>query len=82
MDLGGEELTQISMQKNPKTASAFKKSARGLLRVEDEGGNFVLYDNQTKEQEEQGLLQVILKDGEFHNFVTWAELKNKFMYSL
>ena len=82
VDLGGEELTQISMQKNPKTASAFKKSARGLLRVEDEGGNFVLYDNQTKEQEEQGLLQVILKDGEFHNFVTWAELKNKFMYSL
>jgi nicotinamide phosphoribosyltransferase len=75
-------LTQVSMQKNPKTASAFKKSAKGLLRVEFEEGKFVLYDEQTPEQEEQGLLKTILLDGGLYNLVQWTELKSKFMNSL
>ncbi len=57
----------ISMQKTPKTAMGSKKSAIGLLRVEFEDGKFVLYEDQTPEQEEQGLLQTILLNGELIN---------------
>ena len=82
VDLGEAELTHLSMQKNPKTASAFKKSAKGLLRVEEINSNFVLFDEQTPEQEEGGVLQTILLDGGLSNLITWSELKAKFMNSL
>jgi nicotinamide phosphoribosyltransferase len=82
VELLDDGLTQISMQKNPKTASSFKKSAKGLLRVEFEFGDFVLYDEQTKEQEKQGLLEVILLNNKLHNLTTWTHLKDKFMKSL
>lgn len=42
--------------KDPKTDNGVKKSAKGLVRVEYENGDFVLYDQQTREQEKQGLL--------------------------
>lgn len=51
--------------KNPKTdVGSVKKSAKGLLRVENENGKFVLYDQQTWEQEQQGELRTVFKDGE------------------
>lgn len=53
----------VELEKDPITDSGTKKSACGLLRVEKEGDNFVLYDRQTKEQEEQGELRTIFKDG-------------------
>ena len=53
----------ISMQKNPKTASNSKKSAKGFIRVEFENNQFVAYDNQTEEQEQQGCLKEIFRDG-------------------
>lgn len=54
--------------KNPKTDSGIKKSAKGLLRVEQEGDTLVLYDQQTEEQEKQGLLQKVYENGEpYHN---------------
>lgn len=49
--------------KDPVTDSGVKKSAKGLLRVEEENGMFVLYDEQTEEQEEQGVLVTVFKDG-------------------
>lgn len=58
----GEE--DVSMQKAPKTAMAFKKSAKGLIRVELEDGDYVAYDEQTEEQERQGELRTIFEDGE------------------
>lgn len=51
------------MQKNPKTASNSKKSAKGFIRVEFENNQFVAYDNQTEEQEQQGCLKEIFRDG-------------------
>lgn len=48
--------------KNPKTGAG-KKSAKGLLRVEKEGDQFVLYDSQTREQEVQGELKEVFRDG-------------------
>jgi len=50
--------------KDPITDSGLKKSAKGLLRVEKEGDDFVLYDQQTAEQETQGAFVTIFEDGE------------------
>lgn len=57
----------IAIYKDPKTDDGTKKSATGLLRVELEDGEYILYDNQTLEQEAQGELKVLFKDGVFEN---------------
>ena len=54
---------ETPMQKNPKTALNSKKSAKGLLRVELEDGKYVLHDQQTPEQEQQGELKEVFRDG-------------------
>jgi nicotinamide phosphoribosyltransferase len=50
------------LSKDPKTDSGVKKSAKGLIRDEFEGGDFVMYDQQTREQEKQGLLEPVFLD--------------------
>lgn len=45
--------------KDPVTDNGTKKSAKGLLRVEKEGDDYVLYDSQTPEQEAQGELRMV-----------------------
>lgn len=52
------------LYKDPATDSGVKKSAKGLLRVEREDGQYVLYDQQTWEQEAQGELRTVFEDGE------------------
>lgn len=54
-----------------------KKSAKGLLRVEYENGNFVLYDQQTPEQEAQGVLQTLFYNGDFKNLVDWKTIRTR-----
>lgn len=49
--------------KKPKTDSGMKNSACGLIRIEREHGQFVLYDKQTPEQEQKGLLTTVFEDG-------------------
>lgn len=49
--------------KDPITDSGVKRSAQGLLRVEQEGDRFVLYDRQTPEQAEGGALKPVFRDG-------------------
>lgn len=53
--------------KDPVTDSGAKRSAKGLLRVEREGEGFVLYDQQTREQEEAGELRTVFRDGIAHS---------------
>lgn len=53
----------LAMQKKPKTDSGLKHSAKGLIRVEEENGTFVMYDNQTPEQYEQGAMRDVYFDG-------------------
>lgn len=72
--VGGKEL---SMQKTPKTAANSKTSAKGLLRVEKEGDNFVLYDQQTWEEEAQGELKVVFEDGLLYNETSLSEIRNR-----
>lgn len=61
--------------KDPKTDSK-KKSAKGLLRVEIEGGKYVLYDQQTPEQEQQGELKTVFKDGVLVKETSLAEIRD------
>ena len=67
----------VSMQKNPKTAMNSKKSACGLLRVEKENGEYVLYENQTPDQFETGELKLSFRDGQFVNFQVWKDIKER-----
>lgn len=53
----------LPLYKDPKTDSGVKKSARGLLRVDLVGDEFVLTDNVTEEQEKGGELRTIFEDG-------------------
>lgn len=68
--------------KNPKTDSGVKKSAKGLLRVERENGTYVLYDQQTEEQEADGELQVVFKDGVMYNQQTLSEIRERLKWEL
>lgn len=63
--------------KDPITDSGTKKSAKGLLRVEKEGDNFVLYDQQTVEQEELGALRTVFKDGEPYNMQRLSAIRDR-----
>ncbi|MFQ3307069.1 MAG: nicotinamide phosphoribosyltransferase [Candidatus Midichloriaceae bacterium] len=63
--------------KDPKTDDGTKKSAKGLLRVEKEGGNYVLYDQQTEEQETQGELEVVFENGKLIKDQTLCEIRDR-----
>lgn len=67
----------IEIFKDPKTDSGTKKSAKGLLRVELEGEDYVLYDQQSKELEAQGELKVVFEDGKLFNQTTLQEIRER-----
>lgn len=54
---------QRNIFKDPKTDSGTKKSAKGLLRVEYNNGDYALYDEQTIEEEKLGELKEVFRDG-------------------
>jgi len=66
--------------KDPKTDNGVKKSAKGLLRVEKEGDSFVLYDEQTPEQELQGELKEVFRDGQMLVSQSLEEIRKR-LYS-
>ncbi len=49
--------------KDPKTDDGLKKSARGLLRVDKVGNDYVLKDRCSREEEEGGELRTVFHDG-------------------
>lgn len=63
--------------KDPKTDDGTKKSARGLLRVELVDGEYVLFDQQTEEQEDQGELQSVFRDGLAMNDETLLNIRER-----
>ena len=63
--------------KDPKTGNGDKKSAQGLLRVEQEGDTFVLFDRQTPEQETQGALQTVFVDGKLIKIDTITNIRQR-----
>jgi hypothetical protein len=48
-----------------------------IPQLEKEGDDFVLYDRQSREQEEQGELRVVWEDGKSINPGTVSEVRNR-----
>jgi nicotinamide phosphoribosyltransferase len=71
----------VDVFKDPKTDSK-KKSAKGLLRVEFEHGRFVLYDQQTPEQETEGLLETVFINGELTRETTLNDIRSRIIEGL
>ena len=67
----------VDIYKDPATDDGTKKSARGLLRVEREGGAYVLYEQQTLEQFDAGELKPVFRDGELLVTTTLAEIRER-----
>jgi nicotinamide phosphoribosyltransferase len=69
--------------KDPITDDGTKKSATGLLRVDEfigaHGKGIVLKDKVSWEEENGGLLQVIYENGRFYNQTTLTEIRKKLM---
>ncbi len=63
--------------KDPITDDGVKKSAKGLVKVELVNTTYVLVDQVTPEQENEGELQVIYENGQFVNQVSLEEIRNK-----
>ena len=65
--------------KDPKTDNGVKKSAKGLLRVERQNGEYILLDDQTEAQEKMGELEVVFENGKIVKEVTLAEIRSRLM---
>lgn len=65
--------------KAPKTDDGIKNSARGLLRVEHEGGHFMLHEMQTWEQENAGALAPVFLDGALLRFDSLATIRERLL---
>lgn len=61
--------------KEPITDDGTKKSAKGLLQVYADSGVLKVKDCCTKEEEAQGLLKTIFKDGKFYGETSLTEIR-------
>jgi nicotinamide phosphoribosyltransferase len=71
-EVGGE---QVAIYKDPATDDGTKKSAKGLLRVEKEGTDYVLHEQQTREQFEGGELRPVFRNGTLLRITTLDEMR-------
>lgn len=69
----------VDIFKKPKTDSGIKNSARGLLKVEADGS---LKERVSIEEEKQGLLETVFKDGRLVKEVTLSQIRNKVLSQL
>ena len=68
--------TETELFKAPKTDPG-KNSHKGLLHVyEDEKGNIKVKDRAIKEEEEDGLLELVYKDGKLLRYQTLADIRS------
>ena len=68
--------------KDPITDDGTKKSATGLLCVEEHDGKIGLYDKVQWATEKTGLLQTIYMNGEFHNTTDLATIRQRVQSSI
>jgi nicotinamide phosphoribosyltransferase len=69
--------TTYNIYKDPVTDDGMKISLRGFIKVDyDYKGEIVVQTECNAEEESQGLLQLIYKDGEFFNQTTLEEIRN------
>ena len=67
--------------KDPVTDAGTKRSARGLLRVENEEGRFVLYDRQSEAESREGALVPVFRDGRLLLETSLAEIRGRLQSS-
>lgn len=63
--------------KNPITDDGTKKSAKGLMQVIRKDGQYQLLDSVSWEQEQQGELKEIFRDGKLLVNLTFSEIRNR-----
>ena len=68
--------------KDPITDDGVKKSAKGLVKVDKVNNEYVLVDQVTTAQENEGELQIIYEDGKFVNQVTLQEIRDRINASI
>lgn len=61
--------------KNPITDDGTKKSAKGLMKIEKQNGKYVLIDEVTWDEEKQGELKEVFRDGKLLVDYTLAQLR-------
>jgi nicotinamide phosphoribosyltransferase len=66
--------------KDPATDSGTKKSAKGLLRVEKSETGFVLFDQQSPKQEQQGELDTVFENGQLIQECTLNEIRERLQH--
>jgi len=69
--------TPHEIYKDPITDDGTKKSAKGLLRVEEKDGTYILHDQQTWDQEKQGALEIVFKDGKLIKDQSLSEIRER-----
>lgn len=67
----------IDIYKDPATDEGTKKSAKGLPRVEKEGDDFVLYEEQSADEFERGALVPVFRNSQLLVEVTAAEIRER-----
>ena len=63
--------------KDPITDDGTKKSAKGLLLVEKEDEDYILYDSVSWKEEETGFLQTIFEDNKLFNETSLTKIRQK-----
>ena len=63
--------------KDPITDNGVKKSAKGLMKVDNIDGEFILVDQVTEAEAEGGELKEIYKDGKFSNVLFLDEVRGR-----
>ena len=63
--------------KDPVTDDGVKKSAKGLVRIDQHNGEYVLTDQVTETEEEKGALQVIYENGRFVNTISLQQVRER-----
>lgn len=63
--------------KDPITDKGEKRSAAGLLRIEATDNGFELFDRQTKEQEQQGLLETVFENGKVIKECNFTDIRER-----
>lgn len=68
--------------KDPKTDDGLKKSARGLLRVDKVGNDYILTDRCTREQEQGGELREVFRNSQLLYQTSLQEMRGRINSSL
>ena len=63
--------------KNPKTDSGMKKSLKGLLQVYQEDGIYKVKDQVSKEEEQQGCLLTVFRNGILYRGAFLDEIRSR-----